>query len=462
MSTAATCVNIDFPTTSTSMPLFTRSKSMRRSKRKNKIKKTDISDPVDFHHCYHAEYDRRKEGFLGLPTQWKSLLDTEGDSRVSKSVGNTPESIKRPKPIIRGSQSGVQEAVDCVKDQYGSFGGENYDAERNDQQEEFIDIALGSCSDSQSSSCNSSLQRLVPPYTAVTVPTTNPTVSYSAQSQVVPPSHTSAPTRLPPFSFNAPLDVMQSDISICTNSSGIIYSPSESSGYFGSTMSSLNSSRMSSTQHSLSSSSSTTNATYQHPSPPHHPALMPVRSYQPFETTDELAQVHKFASLQRPPKQNKEQQLIHNTLSLHKHYQLRQQQNSRMRGTYLPTSLSSQDTVTGMQRSNNTPAVGNSHHSTSRHSHQTTSNHAQKSKVKDRGGKMSDEQFRESIKLLVNPCDPRKDLDGFVKIGVGSTGSVYTAYRISNNQIVAVKKMNLFNQQRKELLFNEVSSNNNT
>ncbi len=444
MSTA--CVNIEIPTSPTKMPLFIRSKSLRRSKRKIKIKKTDISDPVDFHHCYHAEYDRKKEGFSGLPTQWKSLLNTEAN-RLSKSVGNTPEPLKRPKPIVIGSENGLQEAIDYVKDHYPSFeGNEEHTNNNNEQQEEFIKIAaLGSRSGSRNSSRNGSLQQLVPPYSTTGLTSNNPVVSYSnshVPSQVLP--HSSTMTRLPPFSFSTPLDVMQSDISICTNSSCNVYSPSESSGYFGSTMSSLYSSRMSSTQHILSASS-TANATC------HHPPLTPVRSYQPFESTDELTQTQRFASLQRPPKQ-KEQQLIYNTLSLHKYYQ---KQNSS--GTYMPTS-SSQESGTGALRSNNTPVTGT--YLSSKHSQQINGHSSQKSRPKERGNRMSDEQFRETLKLFVNPRDPRKDLDGFVKIGIGSTGTVYTAHRICNNQIVAVKKMNLFNQQRKELLFNEVSMNN--
>jgi hypothetical protein len=69
---------------------------------------------------------------------------------------------------------------------------------------------------------------------------------------------------------------------------------------------------------------------------------------------------------------------------------------------------------------------------------------------------MSSEHFRATMQLLVNPGDPRQDLDGFVKIGKGSTGSVYTAHQLSTNEVIAVKQMNLWNQQRKELLFNEV------
>ena len=449
MSTTCVNVNIDIPTSPTRMPLFTRSKSLRRSKRRNKIKKKDISDPVDFHHCYHAEYDSKREGFSGLPTQWKSLLDTTDEQQAgSKSAGNTPESCKRPKPITRDSDERLQEAA--------RYGSPHSDGKR---QEQLLEITLGSRNGSRSSSRNgsrsssrngsrsssrnSSLLQLVPTTGASTMPVPTSSYSNTLQSQVIPQSMTLS--RLPPFPFNTPLDVMQSDISICTNSSGLIYSPSESSGYFGSTMSSLYSSRMSSTQHILSSSSSATNTTI--PQQPHHLPLTSVRSYQPLET-DELTQAQKFASLQRPSKQK--EQLMHNTASLHNYYQ---QQNTSTRGSHLPSS-GSQDTATGITRSNNTPATFGNH---SKYPNQMGNGHIQKSRPKDKGGKLSDEQFRDTIQLVVNPRDPLEDLDGFFRIGVGSTGTVYTAHRLSNNQIVAVKKMNLFNQQRKELLFNEVS-----
>lgn len=56
------------------------------------------------------------------------------------------------------------------------------------------------------------------------------------------------------------------------------------------------------------------------------------------------------------------------------------------------------------------------------------------------------------------PGDPRESLENFVKIGEGSTGIVCIAHeRGGTGRQVAVKKMNLRKQQRRELLFNEVS-----
>lgn len=58
--------------------------------------------------------------------------------------------------------------------------------------------------------------------------------------------------------------------------------------------------------------------------------------------------------------------------------------------------------------------------------------------------------------MVVSPGDPRDNLENFVKIGEGSTGIVCIASEISSGRQVAVKKMDLHKQQRRELLFNEV------
>ena len=45
----------------------------------------------------------------------------------------------------------------------------------------------------------------------------------------------------------------------------------------------------------------------------------------------------------------------------------------------------------------------------------------------------------------------------FVKIGEGSTANVYIAFDKHYGTQVAIKQMNITKQQRKELLFNEVT-----
>ncbi|KAL6744354.1 hypothetical protein Aduo_017296 [Ancylostoma duodenale] len=67
------------------------------------------------------------------------------------------------------------------------------------------------------------------------------------------------------------------------------------------------------------------------------------------------------------------------------------------------------------------------------------------------------EEFRAALSSVVDQTDPRVDLTDFKMVGEGSTGIVLSAYKLSLKQIVAVKRMNLKKQQRRELLFNEVS-----
>ncbi|KAL5007978.1 hypothetical protein ScPMuIL_013559 [Solemya velum] len=70
--------------------------------------------------------------------------------------------------------------------------------------------------------------------------------------------------------------------------------------------------------------------------------------------------------------------------------------------------------------------------------------------------RLSHEQFRGALQMVVNPDDPRQFLHNFIKIGEGSTGIVCIATDRDSKGQVAVKKMDLRKQQRRELLFNEV------
>ncbi|KAK4887160.1 hypothetical protein RN001_003431 [Aquatica leii] len=70
--------------------------------------------------------------------------------------------------------------------------------------------------------------------------------------------------------------------------------------------------------------------------------------------------------------------------------------------------------------------------------------------------RLTHEQFRAALQMVVSPKDPRETLEQFMKIGEGSTGTVCIARDRSTGRQVAVKKMDLRKQQRRELLFNEV------
>uniref|UniRef100_H2Y4H7 non-specific serine/threonine protein kinase n=1 Tax=Ciona savignyi TaxID=51511 RepID=H2Y4H7_CIOSA len=112
------------------------------------------------------------------------------------------------------------------------------------------------------------------------------------------------------------------------------------------------------------------------------------------------------------------------------------------------------------------------HHSQRKHSERTTSarTHSREryEKPHDRHYSRSHEKSIENVSLreksyrtsdssmVVCPGDPRESLENFVKIGEGSTGVVCIATQRGTGHHVAVKKMNVRRQQRRELLFNEV------
>ncbi|XP_038132491.1 serine/threonine-protein kinase PAK 6-like [Cyprinodon tularosa] len=70
--------------------------------------------------------------------------------------------------------------------------------------------------------------------------------------------------------------------------------------------------------------------------------------------------------------------------------------------------------------------------------------------------KVTHEQFKAALQMVVDPGDPRLTLENFVKIGEGSTGVVCIARERHSGRQVAVKMMDVRKQQRRELLFNEV------
>ncbi|XP_030638464.1 serine/threonine-protein kinase PAK 6 [Chanos chanos] len=70
--------------------------------------------------------------------------------------------------------------------------------------------------------------------------------------------------------------------------------------------------------------------------------------------------------------------------------------------------------------------------------------------------KVTHEQFKAALQMVVDKGDPRSYLENFVRIGEGSTGVVCIAREKHSGRQVAVKMMDLRRQQRRELLFNEV------
>ncbi|KAI1720500.1 protein kinase domain-containing protein [Ditylenchus destructor] len=70
--------------------------------------------------------------------------------------------------------------------------------------------------------------------------------------------------------------------------------------------------------------------------------------------------------------------------------------------------------------------------------------------------RLDDQQFLAALSSVVNPGDPPINVTDMAKIADGSTSSVFFTYNKSERRKVAVKCMDVWKQQRRELLFNEV------
>ena len=82
------------------------------------------------------------------------------------------------------------------------------------------------------------------------------------------------------------------------------------------------------------------------------------------------------------------------------------------------------------------------------------------SESQTRGGqkkkKMSDEEILEKLRTIVSVGDPTRKYAKMEKIGQGASGTVYTAIESSTGMEVAIKRMNLSQQPKKELIINEI------
>lgn len=181
-----------------------------------------------------------------------SPCGSAASSKVSLASSTSLGLAKRPSPIVRGSENCLEETMDYIRKHYRSASHgypitlENARTQTHSEtkqiaEEDFIDIHFGS-----RSRAGSMVQLQSSPVNRRQI------VSFTSGTSGHPNN------RLPPSSFSpcAPNEVAHSDLGLydceLTSEYGTmlsrINSPSGSSGYFGSTRSSLNSSRMSSFQ----------------------------------------------------------------------------------------------------------------------------------------------------------------------------------------------------------------------
>lgn len=70
----------------------------------------------------------------------------------------------------------------------------------------------------------------------------------------------------------------------------------------------------------------------------------------------------------------------------------------------------------------------------------------------------TEQQIKEYLKMIVDQGDPGQKYTNFDLIGEGSTGKVYLSTERDTGRRVAIKKMDITKQQRRELLLNEVAT----
>ncbi len=438
-----------------------------------------------------------------------SQLNTRNLRSTSKhsitSSNSTLSLTKRPSPIARGSDTSLEDTIKFIRKQCQNRSNENFQEEElqigskhsqtsHSQPEKETHVVSRGRFYSQSRT-GSFMQLRSSPINRKHV------VSYTSGSTSTMTQGGGEQMPSSAFCLSAPSEVIQSDLGLYNNninraetSSGLshyrINSPSESSGYFGSNCSC--NSRMSSFQQiPPSTPAPSSGSTQHHYTPPtfskpsdvyevdESPEISPQGgTFQPQSGTNQ----QRFYSLQRRHESSGATTSGHHAHAYRcpssgyqgggmvmrggvamSHYGTTPRAHRNLHSTYSSSGVTS-------HAADNTEGVFQRIHEHSeqedRHGYASHDpNNAKSSSVTPsythgghkKNSRMNFEQFRITLELLVDPGDPRREYVDFVKIGEGSTGNVFTARHVSTNQTVAIKKMNIWKQQRRELLFNEVS-----
>lgn len=353
-------------------------------------KRPEISSPTNFEHRVHSGFDHNSGVFVGLPTQWNSIINetTEQQKQIllqqqQQQQHRLTSNLNRPKPIIDASRITPNELSN------------------------FKTIVRGSQHQHQ-------------------------------------PSSISPPISKPPINnqLNSILPLVETVLTITNSNTNTITNPNQH-------------------QHKLLVNSTTTSTVNQTVSQNNNveyvynvngmiKSTQSTQSTQSTTLTNTLQKQHNCPTL-NSPKPNQHQLA---SPSLNKYpigdstdpstsklsspaYSTKSQENHQ-----IPKSASHNTIRTDSPITNQSTGSTNSLN--------TNSNSTQ-------NNRLSHDQFRHALQMVVNQGDPRIRYNNFVKIGEGSTGMVYAAYDTQNsNYLVAIKKMNLHKQQRRELLFNEV------
>lgn len=135
---------------------------------------------------------------------------------------------------------------------------------------------------------------------------------------------------------------------------------------------------------------------------------------------------------------------------------------SPINNTNYPMQQQQQQTTSWKQSSNSSASLSNQDYRQNYNNNEAAQS-AQASDL-DRhqatNSSLNDEPIgiKEALTLIVDAGDPLVKYTNFSLIGEGSTGKVYLCMEVDTGRQVAIKKMDLTKQQRRELLINEVAT----
>ncbi|KAL5278204.1 PAK7 family protein [Megaselia abdita] len=409
-----------------------------------KKKKPQISMPSNFQHRVHTGFDKRENKYFGLPLQWASIV---GNNEVLKSTN-------RPLPLVDPSEITPTEILDLKTIVRPHNNNNNTTTPPPESQQPSHRLALPKQSGIVARS--NSLRSSSPPRVRRGDLRANANVPTAVPEEIQPYPHDmqmngnkQQQVQYPPAMMQMQPDAIDGQVNplhlqqrkMVTNGSILTVNTVTAEQ----PMNPLQFRKP--PQHSPSSHS-IKSANNQYPPqmkakptvpntsnlyPPHgHP--MPLHMQNHHQQQPQFPRQQPQPIQQHPQGQGQNSQL--NDQNLNPQLNTVKANSRASSSSAGNSSLSPQGQVQGMPGTGVNAAAG--------------------SAVPKQEQRLTHEQFRAALQMVVSAGDPRENLTNFMKIGEGSTGTVCIATDNSSGRQVAVKKMDLRKQQRRELLFNEV------
>lgn len=467
-------------------------------------KKPDISRPTDFRHCIRTEFDKNG-AIVGLPPQWEGILQAESikdirpKSSASASTNGNNHGFKNyPNPTgsasannhfnnnsHNGSNSGIDVPASFVH-QTDSNGATNGILKNHNQQLTPNNQAISGHFhqhqrfpqiDQQNQQQHLMHQQpkpqtgypggsmLPPPRSMVNLPNSgsqiyNPTRSDMTDSRSSHPNGFVSTSSMPNFlsatptgaqinaGYPQPQIARAQNQQFITNPNRAIAVPNQQHGPTSNPFNSNNNDRLMKTN--LMPTNNHLNLQHQQPHQQFSHA-------QPHPSHTEQAK-HQFSdgghnSHQQQTYVNMNQVQSYNNkinhLSPINNQPLQQQPHQQILFQQSGNSSASPNNQDYRQRYSNEPT-----------SSTRTTEHTQNHQHQQEVSPLTDEPIgiKGALRLIVDHDDPMTKYTNFSLIGEGSTGKVYLSTERETGRQVAIKKMDLTRQQRRELLINEVAT----